>query len=135
MVIKSLVSPDEDKITNGTEKQAYKVFESFFTMVFVADYIMRYVVCDALHTQTKLEFVLKPLNMCDLLSVLPFFFELVIKDGELRTASLLRVTRLLRLARVARLARLSRTRKTQIFGPVAAVFTIIWGIYLRNLND
>jgi len=133
MVIKSLISPDDSKITNGTEIQAYKVFEYWFTMVFVTDYLMRFVVSDALGTQTKRQFLFQPLNICDLISVLPFFIELVLKDGELRTASLLRVARLLRLARVARLARLARGSKTHIFGPVAAVFTIIWGIYLRNL--
>jgi len=137
--VKALISVESDDVDNenpDTATQTWKVLECFFTIVFLSEYILRFAVCEATGSQTYVEFLLRPLNLCDICAVMPFFIEILIRDANFSEARLLRIARLLRLARVARLARLTRGKssKTRIFGPIAAVFTIIWGIYLKYLT-
>lgn len=128
IVIKHLTQPEEWK-QSSTEKKIWKVLESGFTVIFMSELVVRFAVADALGTQTRCDFVKNPMNICDFASCLPFFIELCVGDSQ-QEMRLLRVARLLRLARVARIARLAK--KGTIFGPAAAVFTIIWGIYLKE---
>lgn len=134
LFLKSLISETDSQDASNTQKQAWKVLECFFTIVFLSEYVLRCAVCEALGNQTYKEFLMRPLNICDLMSILPFFMEMLVDDANVRAATLLKMSRLLRLARVARLARLSNSARTAIFGPISAVFTIIWGIYLRSLT-
>jgi len=50
----------------------------------------------------------------------------------LKVARLLRLTRLLRLARLGLKGGGSKKASHNIFGPVAVILTIIWGIYLKE---
>jgi len=67
--------------------------------------------------------------MADLMSVLPFYVELMV-DSEGEHFRLLRVVRLLRLTRISRISRLAK--RHPLFGPVAAVMLVIWFIYLKT---
>jgi len=138
LFFQSLVVPDEDDLGPG-EKQAFKALESIFTIIFCCEFGLRYSVCDALGMMTKTDFLWRPSNICDMCAIFPFFLELLSDtlnmsggNSNLEVTRLLRMCRMMRLARVARIARLSRSKKTAMFGPIAAVFTVIWGIYLKN---
>mmetsp|Transcript_86455 Transcript_86455/g.136443 ORF Transcript_86455/g.136443 Transcript_86455/m.136443 type:complete len:117 (-) Transcript_86455:96-446(-) len=113
----------------------WRALECFFNFIFMSELMVRFAVATALGTQTYFDFLTKPLNICDMVAILPFFIELAVNEqqqGDVTVAGLLKVTRLMRLARVARLARLSR--KSALLGPVAAIFTIIWGIYTKETS-
>jgi len=138
MFVKSLANP-YDAPMYGDEKVYWRVPEACFTIIFLAELMVRFSVCNALQTQTHLEFLLKPLNICDILACLPFIMELA-SDGKgdanasSDNLSSLRVARLLRLSRVLRIVRLGGKdgNFSQISGPVAIIMTIIWGIYLKD---
>lgn len=131
LVLKGLIDPDGEN-SSDVQKKVFKVLECCFTIIFLSELVLRFAVADALGNQTRLDFIQKPMNICDLCSVAPFFIELAVEDqGNNSSIGLLRVARLLRLARVMRIARLAKGKST-IFGPCAAVFTIIWGIYLKE---
>jgi len=129
LFLKSLISKDSSS-QSDTEKMVWKIFECLFTIVFLSELVVRFAVAPALGQQTYCDFLKQPLNVCDAISVLPFFIELMISGSGEQHLKLLRVARFMRLVRIARIARLAK--KSSIAGPVAAVFTIIWGIYLKE---
>jgi len=132
MFVKSLMY--KDTIIADTEEMYWRVAEAIFTIVFLAELLVRFAVADALGNQTHVEFLLKPLNICDFMSCLPFVVDLLAGRGTGGQENLrfLRVARLLRLSRVLRLARLGGRDGSSIFGPVAVIMTIIWGVYLKE---
>jgi len=131
LVLEPLISHGKDPIPEK-EKQAWFVLEMFFTVVFTFEFLLRLAVATALETQTTKGFLKSPSNICDLIAVLPFYIEVSMQGGadEFR---LLRIPRLMRLSRVMKIARLSR--RSSLFGPVAMVMTLIWGIYLKTEGE
>jgi MFS superfamily sulfate permease-like transporter/Ca2+-binding EF-hand superfamily protein/CRP-like cAMP-binding protein len=116
--------------------------ETFFTIIFTLEYIIRLFVCDALGTQTIADFIKTPSNVCDLVALIPYYVERLLETSQdglrlLRTARLMKLIRLLRVSRVMRLRKLDRHGSgfAKLAGPVAMVFTVIWGIYLMSLED
>ena len=78
-------------------RTAFQVFELFSVAVFTAEYLARVWSCVVTHQFAKpvsgrIRFMLKPLSLIDLLSVLPFYLTFVSID--------LRFIRLLRLMRI-----------------------------------
>ena len=71
-----------------------------------------------------------PLNIADVAAVLPWYIEVVTRGDPGSDQRLLRVARLMRLARVVRLGRLAK--KWAVLAPIAVVFVVIWGIFLKN---
>jgi len=128
LVLEPLISPEESK-SSQLEKDIWFTFELFFTLVFLTDYLLRLSVASALGTQTECDFIKTPSNVCDVLAILPFFVEKAVNSNSAHFR-LLRVVRLIRLSRMARVAKLAK--KSALFGPVAAVLTVIWGIYLKT---
>jgi len=132
---RSFTGEDLENVSSS-QKQVFKALESFFTMIFCCELILRLAVCDALGDCTHRQYLARPMVICDMCAIFPFFLEMALDAFELaadlRVAGFLKMVRLMRLARVARIARLSRSKKTAIFGPISAVFTVIWGIYLKD---
>jgi len=69
--------------------------------IFSVDYVVRIICCPELWP-----FVKSPMNIVDLLSIAPFYLELMILGPDSRQASQTRVLRLIRLLRVLRLLKL-----------------------------
>merc|ERR1712060_942337 len=94
--------------------------------------LARFFVSDAMRTQTKVDFLMTPLNIVDAVAVLPFYIDVVSLASRVDSQHfrLLRVLRLMRLARFMRLGRLSRN--SAIVAPVTIVLLVIWGIFMKN---
>merc|ERR1712151_516326 len=125
------------------------MLELIFTFFFTVEFIARLAVADALGQVSRsseqqgrcntcilvtFSFASKPRNICDFLAILPFYIDLVawgtIGPARGQSARLCRIARLVRLSRIARIARLAE--RHQLFGPVAAVLVVIWGIYTKE---
>eukprot|EP00927_Polykrikos_kofoidii_P016831 TRINITY_DN17633_c0_g1_i1.p1 TRINITY_DN17633_c0_g1~~TRINITY_DN17633_c0_g1_i1.p1 ORF type:complete len:1491 (-),score=256.50 TRINITY_DN17633_c0_g1_i1:185-4657(-) len=137
LVIEPLTVPDESK-QHPSEEFAWAVIEVFFTVIFTAEYAIRFFTADALKTNTMWKFFVTPSNMCDLLAIVPWYIEEIVAlvtqshtSGGKSVTRLLRVVRLMRLLRVLKLAKLSSMGHGNVFGPVAMVLTLIWGIYMK----
>jgi len=120
------------------EKDIWWIFECFFTVAFTVELVVRFIVADAMGTMTRAAFIAKPINICDFISILPFYVDLVLQQGieEFRLLRLVhfhRITRLLRLARLVRLERIIRVHAGM--APTAVIFVVIWGIYIRSKAD
>lgn len=97
-----------------TEQDIYDAWPQFFfclevfcTFVFSTEYTLRFAVADQAGL-TYRQFFMSPLNLLDLLTILPFFVELFLKSIGFRDASALRALRVLRLMRVVRVFKLGR---------------------------
>jgi len=127
LFVEPLVSPPQNK--SQAEKNIWLGFEAFFTIIFTVEFFARVSVADALGTQTVKEFFQKPLNICDLVAVLPFYLDRII-DVNREEFRLFRVMRLMKLSRVVRLGRLAY--RSAAFAPIAVILVVIWGIYMMN---
>lgn len=95
------------------------VMELCCIVVFTVDYFLRFTVCP----MTKSAFVCEPLNIIDLLAIMPFWIELITtavnpdgsNDGG--SAKVFQVLRVLRLVRVMRVFKMSKySVGAQVFG-------------------
>jgi len=119
--------------------------EVFFTVCFAVEYLLRLFASNALRlvglgTQTRCEFARMPSNVCDLVAITPLFIDMILgsEDSEIglfRGARLIKLTRFVRFLRLARLLRLQRlVSRSALAGPVAVVLTVIWFIYLKEVE-
>jgi hypothetical protein len=129
MFLEPLLTAVDSEEQSESKDLTWIVFEAFFTIVFTIEYMMRFAVADALHTRTKLSFLKHPANLCDLVSILPFYLDLLFASthDEFR---LMKTVRLARLGRVVRLYRI--TKKSATLAPIAVILVVIWGIYIKN---
>lgn len=134
IVLETLVSPDAE--ADSLHGWIWFVTEAFFSTIFTVEFLVRMVAAGAVDQSLK-DFLLTPSNVCDSLAILPFYLELAVRiffNGQSADADefrLLRVARLMRLARVLRVAKLSR--RVALFGPIAMVMFVIWGIYIKTV--
>jgi len=128
LFLEPLISPKGEPISEG-EKRVWFGFEAFFTGLFTIEYLLNFLVCDALGTQTKLQFLKEPMRICDMVAVLPFYIDQTI-DMDQEEFRLFRIARLMRLSRLIRLGRLAKRSAT--FAPIAMILVVIWGIYMKN---
>mmetsp|Transcript_41404 Transcript_41404/g.65602 ORF Transcript_41404/g.65602 Transcript_41404/m.65602 type:complete len:463 (-) Transcript_41404:156-1544(-) len=100
---------------------AWMALEVICNSIFTLEYLLRLGVCEEAG-QTYLSFVLTPMNIFDLMAVVPFYIELVqteILGAEDSPA--LRIFRLVRLARVIRIFKLGRyATGMRLFGEALA---------------
>jgi len=114
--------------------------EAFFAGLFTLEFVLRLLVCNAFTNKVKevVAFFKNPSNICDLLSVLPFYFSLLAdQKGAGSWALILKVVRLFRLARIMRAMRLVKIlpkRYASILPPVMMIFLVIWGIYNKEVE-
>jgi len=72
--------------------------ELVVTTLFTIEYVLRLII-----VKNRLRYMIRPMNVVDLLAILPFYLELLFPDMPTQT---LRVLRVIRLARIARLRNL-----------------------------
>lgn len=86
---------------------AWGTLEVACTGIFTLEYFARLAVCEEAG-QSHLRFVISPMNVFDLTSVVPFYVELVLASMGAGETPALRVFRLVRLVRVIRIFKLGR---------------------------
>ncbi len=79
--------------------------EMIIFVTFLSEYVLRVSCCTAFG-ENIYKFVVKPLNVIDLLSILPFFIEIIFDSGE--DFAQLRVVRAIRLFRIIRIFKFTR---------------------------
>ena len=72
--------------------------------IFTAEYVSRF----AVHYGSRVSFVVQPLNLVDLLAILPFYAELAFGAANTPSSDVLRVLRVLRVVRIFRVFKLGR---------------------------
>ena len=71
--------------------------------IFTAEYVSRF----AVHYGSRVSFVVQPLNLVDLLAILPFYAELAFGAANTPSSDVLRVLRVLRVVRIFRVFKLA----------------------------
>lgn len=91
-----------------TEKNWYDA-EVACTIVFTTEYVVRLLTCDVLGG-TRAKFMVQPMNLCDMLAILPFYLQLLLASsgGANTDASVLRIFRMIRMVRLFRIMKLAR---------------------------
>ena len=100
----------------NTHSHLFKTFEVFSVLVFTIEYVLRVWVCDRnpryVGIKGRLNFVVSPLLIIDLLSILPFYLPMLIPYD-------LRILRILRLVRVFRILKIAKySDSMQLLGKV-----------------
>jgi hypothetical protein len=126
LFLEPLISPKNSYVSQ-TEKDVWFSFELFFTVLFTVEYLLKLWSCVA--TKPRMRFLKEPMNICDIVAVLPFYIDQII-DADKEEFRLFRIFRLLRLSRLVRLGRLAK--KSATFAPIAMILVVIWGIYMQN---
>merc|ERR1712062_738141 len=89
--------PDLEHFSDG-----WLVLEATFTSIFTCEYLIRMSVCD-ISGSSLWTFIRAPMNLVDLLSIMPFYIWLAFESFNIAKAfGILRAIRLVRLARVFR---------------------------------
>jgi hypothetical protein len=86
---------------------AWNALEVACTGIFTLEYIARLAVCEEGST-SHLRFIMTPMNVFDLMAVVPFYIEVILRSLGAEDTPALRVFRLVRLVRVIRIFKLGR---------------------------
>jgi len=86
---------------------AWALLEVVCTSIFTLEYLARLAVCEE-GSVSQLRFVIEPKNVFDLVAVVPFYIELVLRSTGAQDTPVLRIFRLVRLVRVFRIFKLGR---------------------------
>merc|ERR1712113_354321 len=134
LVVEPIISGSAEE-QSSDERNLWLGIEIFFTAIFTLELLLRAIASNWLGLQTLKSFIATPRNICDIVAILPLYFDLLFNE-LLRHFQLLRVVRLVRLIRLARFARLARlSKQNALAGPVAMCLVVTWGIYLQYHED
>ena len=92
--------------------------------IFTAEYVSRF----AVHYGSRVNFVVQPLNLVDLLAILPFYAELAFGAGNTPSSDVLRVLRVLRVVRIFRVFKLANFVESMRSGTCMAESTDALGL-------
>lgn len=121
------------EVTGYKTRKAYEpvffVTESACIAWFTVEYIIRLIA-----SPRKFQFLHQPLNMIDLVAIIPFYITLILKqtDTELSSLSILRVLRLVRVFRIFKLSRYSKGLK--ILGYTFRVSSLCYFLFCQILD-
>mmetsp|Transcript_74026 Transcript_74026/g.176212 ORF Transcript_74026/g.176212 Transcript_74026/m.176212 type:complete len:720 (-) Transcript_74026:86-2245(-) len=104
-IVISIVAFVLETVPHLRDLSMWKGIEIYTTVVFTLEYLVRFSVSDALQGQTKCGFVRNPMNILDLLAVLPLYFEALL--SSVRPLRVLRSVRLIRCFRIFKLSKYS----------------------------
>jgi len=86
---------------------AFDVIEIGSTVILTLEYLLRFLACNAFGDQTRLAFVRAPMNILDVMAILPFYVERSLESLELKPFRVLRSARLIRIFRIFKLSKYS----------------------------
>ncbi|CAD7941909.1 unnamed protein product [Amoebophrya sp. A120] len=89
------------------EKDTWMAIDWFATIVFTVEFSLRLWVCNVMPGKTVKQFFAQPMNVCDLLAVMPLYIEIMFQGGGAGFLRVLRAIRLVRLFRIFKLGRYS----------------------------
>ncbi|KAG2440760.1 hypothetical protein HXX76_003617 [Chlamydomonas incerta] len=92
---------------NAAADETFTIIETVTVQIFAADYLLRLISCPNLW-----QFIIAPLNIIDLISIVPWYIEKALSGSALQGTAVFRVLRLLRVFRVLKLG--ARYRKLLI---------------------
>lgn len=106
IILESLPSMDPNR--SGTKDHYWRLFviESFCIFVFSVEYSLR-LWAVAAH-ESRLAWMRQPMNLIDLIAILPFFIDLAMLIADAGEGGALKILRLFRLIRIFRIFKLSR---------------------------
>jgi len=136
MVIKSLSCRPTDKCFKS---KIWFNIEAAFAGLFTFEYIIRLLVSNALTNTFDpiIAFIKHPMNLIDLVSVMPFYVGVLLQSSGGQWAMILKVARLFKLVRILRALRLVKVMPPAVgrfIPPLATVFLVIWGIYMKEMK-
>jgi Ca2+-binding EF-hand superfamily protein len=127
-----LVLETIEDVKKGVGKDGWMAIELVLTIIFCAEYVVRYFACDALGPCNTWNFVSNPVNVCDLVACLPFFVEAALGGDD---ASEFRMLRMARLSRLARLSKTAYSKFGKLAGPIGIVLCVIFGAFYKERPD
>lgn len=113
-----------------SRKRAFYLFEIFFVSVFTLEYVLRFWSTP----EPKGKFVAEPMNVIDILAILPFFVELILFLIHPTAVLDLRVLRALRLVRIFKFGRYSEDLQYITEGSVRSKKSFLIMIFLLLLG-
>jgi len=100
LILVSTVAICIETLPDLEDSDVWFPLETVIVIIFTVEYVLRILV-----TRNILKFIIAPLNVIDLLAIVPYYIELWVDAGA---AQSLRVFRVVRLARIFRLFKISR---------------------------
>lgn len=125
MILLSLVSliletsPEFKKTTSEDMRQTIEILT---TGCFTVEYLMRLWVCDV-YGSSAVDWFFKPLNVCDLLAIIPVYAEFVVRQWDLE---FLRVLRVVRLFKIGRYSEGVRVMNAALFNSLSALYILVF---------
>lgn len=107
---------DKTQLSGELDNCTYKTLEVFIILDticyswFLFEYLVRFAMAP-----NRFQFLISPLNIVDLLAILPFFTIIIGGNRRLVSLTVLRIARLLRIFRILKLTRYSRGLKVMMF--------------------
>eukprot|EP00931_Biecheleriopsis_adriatica_P075616 TRINITY_DN49440_c0_g1_i1.p1 TRINITY_DN49440_c0_g1~~TRINITY_DN49440_c0_g1_i1.p1 ORF type:complete len:524 (+),score=96.03 TRINITY_DN49440_c0_g1_i1:54-1625(+) len=135
MICLSIVSFVLEAEPNLADFAGWRYIEIISTALFTLEYILRFAVCNAFDGRpTRCEFVRSPMNVMDLIAILPFYLELILSlfvDDTQGPIRLLRACRLIRIFRIFRLSKYSMGMALMVQSLLASIQPLmILGFFL-----
>eukprot|EP00931_Biecheleriopsis_adriatica_P023690 TRINITY_DN14902_c0_g1_i1.p1 TRINITY_DN14902_c0_g1~~TRINITY_DN14902_c0_g1_i1.p1 ORF type:complete len:2368 (-),score=487.75 TRINITY_DN14902_c0_g1_i1:53-7156(-) len=115
----SLVIETEPFFKETTEEIVWKSIEIISTACFTVEYLLRFWVCDV-YGASAVDWFFKPMNICDLLAILPVYVELM----SAANFKMLRVLRVVRLFKIGRYSSGVRMMNTAISNSLSALYIL-----------
>jgi len=109
-----------------------EIVEIGTTIFFTFEYLLRLYACNAFGKQTQLGFMRTPLNVLDLVAVLPWYLEVSIQSlGPVKPLRVLRTVRLIRIFRIFKLSRYSVGMNLMVKAVVGSLHSLaVMGFFL-----
>lgn len=109
-----------------------QIVEIGTTIFFTFEYLLRLYACNAFGKQTRLGFLKTPLNILDLVALLPWYLEVSIQSlGAVKPLRVLRSVRLIRLFRIFKLSRYSVGMNLMVKAIVGSMHSLaVMGFFL-----
>ena len=108
------------------EENFFLITEAIIVGIFSIEYLLRLVTCP----MSRLSFMTQPLNVIDLLSIIPFYIEVALARRRMLSFTLIRVLRLAKVFRLFRLSRISSEFHTVIVALFRARDALILSLFL-----
>ena len=118
----SLVMETTPAFRTTTSVEMWHSVEIVTTGCFTLGYVLRLWVCDVFGA-SAVDWFFKPLNLCDLLAILPVYAQIIVRQGDL---DFLRVLRVVRLFKIGHYSQGVRMMNAALFNSLSALYVLIF---------